>query len=154
MNTLTICQPWCWAILHGPKKIENRTWPTNHRGPLLLHSGKSRKFLESEDPAVWPERYGVPLPEEKDLVFGAILGVVDVVDCLHFEDLPPDWKAHPFAQGPYCWLLANPRPFAEPIPWKGQLSLYQVPDEAVRRALAATVSRLKTAVKARSHLDV
>ncbi|MHC4404130.1 MAG: ASCH domain-containing protein [Planctomycetota bacterium] len=42
MKALTICQPWAWAIIHGPKPVENRGWATKYRGPLAIHAGQSR----------------------------------------------------------------------------------------------------------------
>ena len=41
MKALTVLQPYAWAIVTGLKKIENRTWPTSHRGELLIHAGLS-----------------------------------------------------------------------------------------------------------------
>lgn len=25
-HALTLWRPWAWAIIHGPKRVENRTW--------------------------------------------------------------------------------------------------------------------------------
>ena len=97
MKALTVLQPWAWAIIHGPKRIENRTWRTNYRGPLAIHAGLSRRML------CVTLNNGMIVPEDA-LVFGALLGVVDLVDCVSLADAPPD----PFAEGPYCWLLENP----------------------------------------------
>jgi ASCH domain len=38
---LTIRQPWAWAIIYGGKDVENRSWLTKHRGPLLIHAGSA-----------------------------------------------------------------------------------------------------------------
>ena len=35
-NVIVIRQPWAWLIVNGHKHIENRTWPTRHRGTLLI----------------------------------------------------------------------------------------------------------------------
>ena len=37
-RALSIKQPWLAAILSGWKPVENRTWDTSYRGPLLLHA--------------------------------------------------------------------------------------------------------------------
>ena len=39
MKAITIKQPWAWAIIFAGKDIENRTWHTHDRGPLLIHAG-------------------------------------------------------------------------------------------------------------------
>jgi len=38
MKVLSIKPPWAGLILDGIKDIENRTWKTVYRGPLLIHS--------------------------------------------------------------------------------------------------------------------
>lgn len=51
MKALTICQPYA-ALICLPstdwrhKRVENRKWFTSYRGPLLIHAGKSRDWLE------------------------------------------------------------------------------------------------------------
>ena len=55
MKALTVLQPWAWALIHGPKRIENRSWATYYRGPLVIHAGKSKKWLDEGIPALWNE---------------------------------------------------------------------------------------------------
>lgn len=38
MKALSLRQPWCWAVLHAGKRVENRVWRTSYRGPFLLHA--------------------------------------------------------------------------------------------------------------------
>ena len=40
-GVLTVRQPWAWAIIQVGKDVENRSWPTKHRGPLLIHVGSA-----------------------------------------------------------------------------------------------------------------
>ena len=47
-------------------------------------------------------------------------------------DRDPD----PFVQGPFSWVLENPRPI-EPVPYRGQLLLFEVPEH-----LSKVVSRV------------
>lgn len=50
MKTISLWQPWCFAVTHLGKNIENRVWQTRHRGPLLLHAAKRRPTkAESRD---------------------------------------------------------------------------------------------------------
>lgn len=37
---LSILQPWAWLIVNGYKDVENRSWRTHRRGPILVHTGK------------------------------------------------------------------------------------------------------------------
>jgi hypothetical protein len=72
MKALTVCQPWAWAIIHAPKRIENRTWRTSHRGPLAVHAGLSQRLVRGN----LPDGTRVRVFE---LVYRAIVGVVDCV---------------------------------------------------------------------------
>lgn len=65
---------------------------------------------------------------QRDGQLGAIIGFVDLIDCVRFEELPEEYQSD-FAQGPYCWLLRNPRAIQSPIPYTGQVRLFNVPDE-------------------------
>jgi hypothetical protein len=127
LKCLTINQPWAWAIFHAGKCVENRTWYTPHRGPLLVHAGVSRRWYDAEDPEDWREVYGVALPAWAALPTGAVLGVADLVGCVR----PGSAPAGPWAEGPWCWVLARPRAFAEPVPLRGQQGLFGVPPDLI-----------------------
>lgn len=116
MKTLTVCQGWTSLIFHPdyPKDIENRTWSTSHRGDILIHSGKSKKQIAQSKK--FCDRIGVSFPTE--LVFGAILGIVELVGC--DRDSKTNWAMPDH----YHWKFANPRLFADPIACKGALSLW------------------------------
>lgn len=64
---------------------------------------------------------------------GCILGTVDVIEIVSFADVADD----PWAFGPWCWRLASPRLLARPLPWKGRLHLFEVPDELLGALLPA-----------------
>lgn len=121
MKALTLRQPWAWAVLVGGKDIENRSWSTRHRGPLLIHAGAAL------DVGVLPQRLSRPEPAEH--IQSAILGIVDLVDVV--EHSRSRWF-----EGPFGWVLANPRVFRLPIPCKGRLGLWTLSanqERAVRR---------------------
>jgi len=133
MKALTVCEPYAWMLIHGPKRIENRSWPTNYRGPLLIHSGLSKKWLKEFHAMRFklPRKERVlehvpPLPPDKGYRFGHILGIVDLIDCVPVKDV----KGQPFAWGPWCWITANPRPFTPAVEYRGAMGLFNV-DEGV-----------------------
>ena len=115
MKAITICQPYAGLIAQGVKRVENRTWPTTYRGAILIHAGKSRAWLMPED-------------DTTGMVFGAVVAVADLVGCRKLEDLPPAWRAHVHASGPWCWMLSNVRPLEVPLPWRGAQGLFEIPD--------------------------
>jgi hypothetical protein len=131
VKCISVNQPWASAIMLSWKKFENRTWPTGYRGDLLVHAGSSRKSLGKEGDRL-PRLPRKPdgTPDYDALPFGAILGVVRVVDCRRVEDLPPD----PHAVGPWCFVLADPRPWPAPVPYRGTLGLFEVPDAVLAGA--------------------
>ena len=48
MKAVTVKQPWAGLIMSGMKDIENRTWATQHRGKLLIHSTKTLNYAEEK----------------------------------------------------------------------------------------------------------
>jgi hypothetical protein len=115
---LTVLQPWAWAIVHGTKRVENRSWFTRYRGPLLIHAGKGRQCLGDALDLL------ADAPPPARLAFGAAVGVAELIGCIRVEDHDP---ADPWAFGPWCWLLRDPRPLAEPVPMRGSLGLFAPP---------------------------
>ena len=127
MKALSIHQPWAWAILHSGKTVENRTWPTRYHGPLLIHASKTRSSYDREAQLDWEKLYGVALPPWEELVIGALLGVVELVDCLPASRVDQS----PWVEGPACWVLRNPLAFTKPISLRGMQGLFDVIDEVI-----------------------
>lgn len=122
MKALSIHQPWAWAIMHAGKTIENRTWRTSHRGPLLIHASKSRASY-NRWAADWSTVFDCHLPPWSSLPAGAIVGTVDVVDCVRFTSGLGLW-----GEGPWCWVLEGPQVFEVPVAYRGGQMLFEVPD--------------------------
>lgn len=134
MKCVTICQPWPWCILRAGKRVENRTWTTSHRGDLLLHAGLSQEWLGSARNELGAK--GMVEPPRRDLVFGAIVGMARLVDCVTREAAMTRWPSQQvWICGPYCWVLEDVREFQRPVHWRGAQGLFEVPDRAVAEAL-------------------
>jgi len=139
MKALTVCQPWAWWIMSGGKRVENRKRRMAHRGPLVIHAGKSKCFHGTDDEILAPDPTIVRPPVE-EMPHQVLLGLVDVLDCLHFDEMdsnsvPLDQQQ--FCSGPFCIIIGNPRLFPEPIPWCGKQWLWTVPDEVIPADLRA-----------------
>jgi hypothetical protein len=103
---LSLRQPWAWLVVNGYKDIENRSWRTTHRGPLLIHASLSKEDFTTETISDIRRDYRIDVPTELNI--GGIVGIVDVVDCV--EDHRSRWFS-----GDRGWVLANARllPFRE-----------------------------------------
>lgn len=128
---LSIRQPWCWAILHAGKDVENRNWPTRVRGRVLIHAAKGMTRAEYEDFLATAHRIslkhpfalGVTLLTFEELARGGIVGCVEIVDCVAQSDSPWFFGRHGF-------VLRNPQPL--PFrPLKGRLSFFEVDEAAL-----------------------
>lgn len=104
MKALTVRQPHANAILYTGKDIENRSRCINVSGTIALHAGG-----QVDDYEYLPEGY------KDSVVLGAIIGVVDIVDCVEEHESP--WFI-----GPVGYVLTNPRPLPKPIPLGGNLA--------------------------------
>jgi hypothetical protein len=131
MKALSVRAPWWWAILHLGKDIENRDWSTNFRGTIYLHAGKFWKLeqiqqdiddisfiMDDKTPDNFP-------PDNLRDGCGCIVGRVDIVDCVKQSN--SRWFF-----GEYGFVLRNPVAFPRPIPFKGMLGFFEVPDSIGR----------------------
>lgn len=130
---LTLHRPWAELILVAGKDVENRTWSTDYRGPLLIHAGQRWDHAGLEfasliptGPEAMADDWISENPDDHDL---GIIGIVELVDVV--RDYPSLWSA----RGQYQWVRTEPRMFLEPIPCRGQQGLWYPPDEV--QALAA-----------------
>lgn len=123
MKILTVRQPWAWAIFHAGKDIENRSWRTEVRGRIGIHS--SSKVLSPQEYAdierfIQAARFDSEtyVPPTDYLVHGAIIGTVELVACVKHSDSP--W----FMNQGYGFVLKHPRPLKKPVFCKGKMSFW------------------------------
>lgn len=131
MKALSVRAPWWWAILQG-KPVENREWYTGVRGRVALHASKfwkideisddwdDVKWMAGEDGIVLP-RMGKDETEAMRDAGGCIVGTVEIIDCV---------RQHPsaFFVGAYGFVLRDPITLPKPVPFKGALGFFDVPD--------------------------
>lgn len=119
MKAISIRQPWAWCIVYGGKHLENRTWRTSYRGPILIHAAKGMTRAEYRHVEQFmADILTRPLPPMEELERGGIIGSALLTDVL--EESVSRWFT-----GPYGFLLDNrtPLPF-RPMP--GKLGLFDV----------------------------
>ena len=137
MKTLTIKNPWAGLILLGMKDVENRTWKTDYRGKLLIHSSKSKKDLRENEDYI---ARNILTQEEYDSLskninaqtvcrsFGKIIGEVELVDCV--QNYQSKWAEK--EEGVWHWVLKNPIIYDRFIEAKGKLKLWEFNQEGER----------------------
>lgn len=145
MKALTFWRPWTDAIVHGPKRVENRTWrpPESMLGQqIAIHAGQ--RYEVGDWP--WPGDYDPPSKAKSPT------GIVGVARILGYLSIGPDGRrvrslalsvttpeAHakiraqleqldgdPWWSGPCGWLLGEVVAI-EPVPCLGARQLWEVP---------------------------
>lgn len=124
LPALTLRQPMAWAVLHAFKNIENRVWPTGVRGQIVIHSSESEpdgyfdwasRFISERI----PPRSVLKVPQSQDLPRGALVGVVNVDDCIK-KSSSPWWE------GPIGFKLSDARALSKPIPCAGKRRFFRL----------------------------
>ena len=82
MKAISIRQPWAWLIVNGYKDVENRTWSTKYRGPILIHTGKKLDPAFDELREELREEFDIHVPPRKELPRGGVVGQTTIVDCV------------------------------------------------------------------------
>ena len=122
MKVLTIREPWASLIVNGYKKYEFRSWKTNYRGKILIHTSSiiDRDMLDRF------KDYNL------DYVTGAIIGEAEIVDCILIDkDFNDKLRSDdPVVYGnsnhveTYAWKLDNVKKYDKVIYTKGKLGLW------------------------------
>lgn len=124
-KAISVQQPFALLEVLGIKDVENRTWKTDYRGRVYIHACAWKKDLSiyqlTEEQKSIVSKYPIvkSLLDEKELIYSAIIGHVDIVDIV--EDSSSVWalKDH------YHWILANPVMFESTIVnVKGKLNFW------------------------------
>lgn len=136
MRGLTLHRPWDWAMAHGGKDIENRSWPAP-AGVLgtriALHAGKALDPGGAATIRAILRRDQVPINDA-----GLIVATTRVAGWVFRNEL--DWKrwsldgtvapadvyGSPWFFGPYGWVCRDTIALPEPVPCKGALGLWKL----------------------------
>lgn len=130
MKCLSVKQPWASLICSGIKDVENRSWiPKNKPDKILIHAsqtplvkqlGRLPWFYDGmiENAIVQGE-----IPNLDKTPVSAIIGYVEIKEFVKESDSP--WMDY---ESEWKWVLGNAKLFKNPIPYKGKLNLYDVPE--------------------------
>jgi len=122
LKCLSISQPFADLIISGKKSIELRNWNTNFRGEFLVHAPLKIRIDDVKR-----------LKINKKFVTGSIIGKAQLYDVKKYnsrKEITLDQKFHfstkKFQTKTFGFLLKNAKPLRIPIPWKGQLGIFDV----------------------------
>ncbi len=122
MKCISVSQPFAELIITGKKTIELRKWNTNFRGEILIHAPLKIRIKDCKR-----------LKINQRFVTGAIVGKVELYDVKKYnsaKEIREDKEFHLASkyihEKTFGFFLKNPKQFRIPIPWKGQLGLFDV----------------------------
>lgn len=127
IRALTIRQPFPELILRKRKPFEIRSWTTNYRGPLLIHSAAKIKADCAKESGLNPEKLTTSA-----FVGAAILSDVRPYTRADSKLLNQRRAIGGWSPGLFSWVLKKPIRFARPIKANGKLGLFRVPPSIAR----------------------
>lgn len=147
MRAITVRPPWSEAIIRLGKDTENRSRNIagSYRGLLAIHAGlrydlSAHDFREYRVVRNIAAGWGGYTPADTR---GAIVGVVELVEVHHASDCATrgeddmgDWVdmcSRWALEDCHHLVLVNPRPLPDPIPYRGRLGLWHLPDQIITR---------------------
>ena len=163
MKAISLLQPYAELIIIGAKKIETRSRNTSMRGPVLIHASLG-KYYNADNMKISCRELCYNQPFKKfigggkgydALTFGAIVGMVTVVNTIAFDDTPYksegakvgtsglEWifteeelDFGDYSPGRYGYLLTNHIKFKTPISAKGkQMIPWQLDERLIPQIL-------------------
>jgi hypothetical protein len=134
LTAITLHQPWASLVAKGWKQYETRDWPTNHRGPIVIHAGrkpKGKQELREHDKVVasFKDLLNEDCPYSSVIAIAELTDVICMTEEFIKEQSPTELRCGNWAVGRYAFKLENVRPLA-PIPATGKQGLWKFDQEA------------------------
>lgn len=123
MKALSVKQPWACLLAEGIKKIEVRSWATEHRGDLLICASASPKDCFWHDPVDDVNRL---------LHAGCMIGIVNLVDVRKLKKTDSDLSLCDYEPSAFAWVV-EPVSFVRPDKIIGKLKLFDVNDGLISK---------------------
>jgi hypothetical protein len=173
MRGLSLTQPWASLVAIGAKKWETRSWPTSYRGTIAIHASKAYprdcRELEYEEPFLAALKCGMS-GREHALPTASIVALATLTGCQPTRKFVcnPGLKAEhnilishdefefgDYSEGRFAFKIEDAIQLATPIPCRGALSIWTVPDEVIAAIyMQITDMRHDEAVRAEARGEV
>jgi len=128
IKALSLKQPFAWLIANGYLLVDDRSWGTQYRGPILIHASKG---LYEEYYQHIKLNTDVPIPDKDKLEYGGVVGIAKLVLCSKPGELPAgigrEQRAHfgGVHQEYYGFLFEQARPLPL-MPCAGKLGIFEI----------------------------
>lgn len=135
MKALSLFQPWATLVAAGIKRIDTRCWRTGYRGVVAIYAldkfpeGTALKLYEM--PSVREALYRRGIHSLKAVPLGAVIGTVELVECVRTEDLLPLLPTRreeflgDFSPGRWAWIFRGAVRFPAPVKAAGRTGLWE-----------------------------
>ena len=143
-KALSLKQPFAWLIANGYLLVDDRTWGTQYRGPVLIHASKG---LYKEYYDYLKATTDIPLPAKDKLEYGGVVGISNLVLCCRPGDLPEsisrEQRLHfgEVHQDYFGFLFEHATPLAL-MPCRGKLGMFEIDVDTLLTAAPAAQSEL------------
>jgi hypothetical protein len=144
IKALSFKQPFAWLIANGYLLVDDRTWGTQYRGPMLIHASKG---LYEQYYQHIKFNTDVPIPDVDKLEYGGVVGIAKLVLCCKPGELPTgvsrDQRAH-FGGVHYDYfgfLFEQARPLPL-LPCAGKLGIFELDIDQLLAAPPAAQTQL------------
>jgi hypothetical protein len=154
IRVATLHQYWAQLMALGLKRNETRGKRTFYRGYLAIHAAKeipveARRAWEYDEKCRAREvLYKAGYQRIDDLPKGAIVGVVEVVDCVTTnaitgygvgQKLPKpfsdEWWFGNYQPGRWAWITRDAELLEKPVPYRGNQTMHELPDDVWRQVV-------------------
>ncbi len=140
MKALSLTQPWAQLVVMGEKHVETRSWNTKLRGRIAIHATKTFPRW-ARDLITSPPHYlsALQLYAVEPMPLGSIIGTVEIVDSCRTDDIQgiseKEAAFGDYGHGRWAWSLKDAVNFSEPMPCRGALGLWEVPDNVLAKMI-------------------
>ncbi|SDK16186.1 hypothetical protein SAMN05192566_0404 [Methylophilus rhizosphaerae] len=144
IKALSFKQPFAWLIANGYLLVDDRSWGTQYRGPMLIHASKG---LYEEYYQYIKAHTDVPIPDRDKLAYGGVIGIAKLVLCSKPGELPAgisrEQRAHfgGVHQAYYGFLFAQATPLPL-MPCAGKLGIFEIDIDQLLAAPPAAQAEL------------
>ena len=143
-KALSLRQPYAWLIANGYLLVDDRSWGTQYRGPILIHASKGiyeqyYDYIKSNT--------DIPIPARDELGYGGVVGIANLVLCCRPGELPDGisrmQRAHfgGVHQEYFGFLFEQATPLAL-MPCPGKLGIFEIDVDALLAAPPAAQAEL------------